>query len=184
MRTLGKSTVLGMAFLMAAVTAANADPEYRAGATAAATVINGVSGSGPFGSSEFPSRQIAALPPTDTSPSTPYSATLPDVTVYPQPYYSGGPRASSYSAPRTEHYSVPWDYAANAALHPYSSGLGPRASSHGTIRAEHYQMPPDFDTNVAMHPYTSLLGPCPEGRNGSGCNRPAGSIIRPSHHNR
>jgi hypothetical protein len=173
MRTIGQSAVLGMAFLTAAVTTANADPESRSGTPAAATITNGVGASGPFGSSEFPSRQIATLPPNDTSPSTPSSATLPNVGVYPQPYSTGGgPRASSYSAPRPEHYSIPPDYDTNVALHPYTSGLGPRASSNGTVRAEHFKMPADYDANAAMHPYTSRLSPCVQGQ-GIACQVPS-----------
>lgn len=173
MRTIGRSTVLGMAFVTVAVTAANADPEYQAGTPAAAAITNGVGGSGPFGSSEFPGRQIAILPPNDASPPTPNSPSLPNGWVYPQPYSTGGgPRASSYSAPRTERYSVPPDYDTNAALHPYTSGLGPRASSNGTVRAEHFKMPPDYDANAAMHPYTSRFSPCVQGQ-GAACQVPS-----------
>lgn len=165
MRTLGKSTMLGIAFLTAAATAATADPEHRAGTNTAATISARVSGSGLFGSSEFASHEIATWPPNAPLSSTSNSAALRAVAGYPQPYSSGGgPRASSYSAPRAEHYSGPSDYQANAALHPYTSGLGPRASSNGTVRAEHFKMPPDYDANVAMHPYTSHLGPCVQGQ--------------------
>lgn len=172
MRALGRSTALGMAFLTWAATGTNAGPRYQAGTPGAATITNGVDASGPFGSSEFPGRQIATLPPNDTSPSTPGSVTLPNVWVYPQSYSVGGaPRASSYSAPRPEHYPVPPGYDANVALHPYTSGLGPRASSNGTVRAEHFRMPPDYDANAAMHPYTSRLSPCVQGQS-AGCQVP------------
>jgi hypothetical protein len=100
---------------------------------------------------------------TDPSDTAPYCEDWRRRT-YPQPYANGGgPRVSSYSIPRSEHYQASPDYATDPALHPYSSGLGPRASSQGTVRAEHYQVPPDYDQNVAMHPYTSGHGPCPQG---------------------
>ena len=119
-------------------------------------------------SGQVPGPQIAALPPLDAAPAS-NAITLPEVTVlapqnHLQPYANGGgPRVSSYSIPRAEHYEAPPAYPADPATHPYSSGLGPRASSEGTVRAEHYDVPPDYDRNVAMHPYTSGLGPCPQG---------------------
>ena len=119
-------------------------------------------------SGQVPGPQIAALPPSDAAPAR-NAITLPEVTVlapqhYRQPYANlVGPRVSSYSIPRAEHYEVPPAYAADPAMHPYSSRLGPRASSEGTVRAEHYDVSPDYDRNVAMHPYTSGLGPCPQG---------------------
>ena len=120
---------------------------------------------------QAPGPQIAALPTSEAAPAN-NAITLPELTVlaprpYAQPYaHGGGPRASSYSIPRSEHYEVPPGYAADPALHPYSGGLGPRASSQVTVRAEHYDIPPDYDQNVAMHPYTSGLGPCPQGGHG------------------
>src|SRR5260221_12715174 len=148
MRTLGKSTVLGVALLAGAAIAA-------AGTAAAAAVQS-----------------------ADASHSTPNRVALPEVTVYPQPYDSGvGPRANSFSTPRTEHYLPPPDFAANIALHPYTSGALARASSHATVRDEHYQVPPDFDANLGMHPYTSAISPCLVGSNAP-CQAP------PSHHNR
>jgi hypothetical protein len=117
---------------------------------------------------ENPGPQIATLPPSEAAPAN-NAITLPEVAVlaprtYPQPYANGGgPRVSSYSIPRSEHYQASPDYRTNTALHPYSNGLGPRASSQGTVRAEHYQVPPGYDQNDAMHPYTSGHGPCPQG---------------------
>jgi len=140
----------------------------------------------PAGAANAPAPQIAALPAAEpVSVSIPNAITLPEVTVlaprsFPQPYSDGGgPRASSYSKPRSEHYRPSPGYGANAALHPYTSGLGPRASSNGTVRAEHYEVPPDYDRNMAMHPYTSGLGPCPQGQGKTVCT----AMIPPSHYN-
>ena len=147
-----KPIFLGAALLVGIAMAASAAPPDRAGDTA-------------------PGPQIATLPPSDAAASG-NGIVLPEVTVlaprgYPQPYANGGgPRVSSYSKPRSEHYSVPPDYTANAALHPYTSGLGPRASSNHMVKAEHYEVPPGYDGNHAMHPYTSGLGPCLQGGTG------------------
>ena len=158
--------VLGAALLAGIAMAANAQTVTAAG--------------------ENPGRQIAALPPPEAAAPA-NNIALPEVMVlaprtYPQPYANGGgPRVSSYSIPRSEHYQTSPDYATDPALHPYSSGLGPRASSQGTVRAEHYQVPPDYDQNVAMHPYTSGHGPCPQGGAGKVvCT----DMIPSSHHNR
>jgi hypothetical protein len=176
MRTLGKSTVLAVAFLTGAAIAAKADPEYRATATAAATITSGASGSEPFDSSRFPNRQVAALPPYNASSLTPNSVILPEITVYPH-HGNVGPRASSFSTARTEHYRPPSDFAANIALHPHTSGAGSRASSHRTVREEHYKVPPDYDQNAVMHPYTSSITGCAVGSHAP-CQAPS------SHHNR
>ena len=130
---------------------------------------------------QAPGPQIAALPPADAA-SQPNAITLPEVAVlapraFPQPYTDGGgPRVSSYSKPRSEHYLLPPGYEADMALHPYTSGVGPRASSNGTVRPEHYDVPPDYERNMAMHPYTSGFSPCVQGQS-SGCQLPK------SHHN-
>src|SRR5262249_24601532 len=113
--------VLGAALLAGIAMAANAQTVTAAG--------------------ENPGRQIAPLPPPEAAAPA-NNIALPEVTVlaprtYPQPYANGGgPRVSSYSIPRSEHYQASPDYATDPALHPYSSGLGPRASSQGTVRAE------------------------------------------------
>ena len=150
------------------------------------TAIAAMAQTQPSGPGRVPGPQIAALPPSDAAPAS-NAITLPEVTVlapknYRQPYANGGgPRVSSYSIPRTEHYEVPSAYAADPAMHPYSGGLGPRASSQGTVRAEHYDVPADYDRNVAMHPYTSGLGPCPHGGHGKVvCTE----IVPASHYNR
>ena len=140
----------------------------------------------PGAASQIPGPQIATLPPPETAPPS-NAITLPEVTVTaPQNYLlphssGGGPRASSYSIPRTEHYPVLPGDAANPAFHPYSSGLGPRASSMGTVRAEHFEVPPDYDGNVSMHPYTSGLGPCLQGGTGKVV---CGDMVPPSRYNR
>ena len=130
---------------------------------------------------QAPGPQTAAPPPADVA-ATANAVTLPEITVLAprtvhQPYSDGGgPRASSYSKPRSEHYPLPPGYEADAALHPYTSGLGPRASSNGTVRPEHYDMPPDYERNMAMHPYTSGSSPCVQGQS-------AGCQLAKSHHN-
>jgi hypothetical protein len=130
---------------------------------------------------QVPGPQTGALPPADVA-ATQNAITLPEVTVlaprpFPQPYSDGGgPRVSSYSEPRSEHYVLPPGYEADAALHPYTSELGPRASSNGTVRPEHYDVPPDYERNMAMHPYTSGFSPCVQGRS-------TGSQLAKSHHN-
>ncbi len=109
---------------------------------------------------------------------------LPELVVRPtQPYVlpytdGGGPRAGSYSIPRSEHRgAVPGD--ADPALHPYTSGVGPRIGSNPAVRVEHYEVPADYGSNIAMHPYTSGHGPCPQGGNaGPVCDR----AIPPSKH--
>jgi hypothetical protein len=168
----GKPIFLGAVLAVGMAIAASAAPPGRAGDNMAAPVATEPSG-------QSPGPQVAALPPASA---TAGNITLPEVTVVaPQPYSSGGgPRLSSYSKPRSEHYSVSPDYAANPALHPYTSGLGPRASSNHTVRTEHYQVPPDYDSNIAMHPYTSAIGPCPQGGTGKVvCT----DMIPASHHN-
>jgi hypothetical protein len=72
----------------------------------------------------------------------------------------------------------------NPSMMPYSSNVGPRVSSHNTIPYIHFDVPAGYDDNVAMHPYTSAISPCTEGGTGSGCNRPTGKIILPSHYNK
>ena len=67
---------------------------------------------------------------------------------------------------------------------PYTTGLGPRASSANTVKAEHFRVWAGYDGDVALHPYTSNVGPCAEGQNGTGCDRPTGKVIQPSHYER
>jgi hypothetical protein len=67
---------------------------------------------------------------------------------------------------------------------PYTTGLGPRASSANTVKAEHFRVWAGYDADVALHPYTSNVGPCAEGALGSGCDRPTGKVIQPSHYER
>lgn len=163
----GKPLFLGAALLVGIAIAASAAQPDRAGDAA-------------------PGPQIAALPPSDAAAAG-NGIVLPEVMVrppaaYQQPYSNGGgPRASSYSKPRSEHYPMQPDYDGNLAMHPYTSGVGPRASSNHMVKAEHYQVPPGYDSNVAMHPYTSATGPCPQGGSGKVvCT----DMIPGSHHNR
>ena len=174
----GKPIFLGAALLVGIAVAASAAPPDRTGNNAPGPVVTEPSG-------QSPGAQIAALPPSDAAAAG-NSIVLPEVTVrppeaYPQPYSNGGgPHATSYSKPRSEHYPMQPDYDGNLAMHPYTSGVGPRGSSNHTVKAEHYQVPPGYDSNVAMHPYTSLLGPCPHGGNGKVV---CADLIPPSHYN-
>src|SRR5260221_12484283 len=155
----GKPIFLGAALLVGIAVAASAAPPDRTGNNAPGPVVTEPSG-------QSPGAQIAALPPSDAAAAG-NSIVLPEVTVlapqsYPQPYSNGGgPRASSYSKPRSEHYSVPPDCKTKAALHPHTRGPGPRARPKPPGKARHRQVPPGYDSNVALHPFTRLLGPGP-----------------------
>lgn len=112
MPVIGRSMVLGVAFLAGIAIAADADPACRAGA----------------GSCQSPGPQTAALPPANGA-RAPTDITLPQVNVFaPRPggTYVKVPYTNAFGVQTmVEHYQMPPDYDDNPAMHPYTSGLGP-----------------------------------------------------------
>jgi hypothetical protein len=105
MPVIGKSMVLGGAFLAGIAIAANADPVCRAG----------------HGSCRSPGPQSAALPPADSAPAS-ASITLPGVNVIgrePPGEYVKVPYVNAFGVKTiVEHYVVTPDYDTNAAIIP------------------------------------------------------------------
>ena len=173
-----KQIVLGAALLVGTTMVTNADPLPRTGDKSAAS-----GAAVPSGARQLSGNKLAALPPSDVTP-TRDSIALPDVSVvapYSHPYTSGvGPKASPNGRVRAEHYQAPPDYVTDIAMHPHASRISPKAGPNGVLRVEHYEVPPDYDAHVAMHPYTSAIGPS---ENGSRIR--AGDLLSArSHYNR
>ena len=106
MAIIGKSLILGAAFLAGDMFTANANPVGSPLILVRA------------------SRDLAALLPSAATPS-PDSVTA-GVTVFaPHSNRGIGHRVSSFETIRTEHYEVPPDFDGNVPLYPYTSGIGP-----------------------------------------------------------
>ena len=130
----------------------------------------------PSGARQLSGNEVAALPPSDATP-TRDSIALPEVSVvapYSHPYTSGvGLKASPNGRVRADDHQAPPDYVTNIAMHPYTSGIGVKAGPNRVLRVEHYEVPPDYDADVAKHPYSSGIGPPTEAsRNRPGDLRP------------
>jgi hypothetical protein len=174
-----KQIVLGAVLLVGITMVANADPLSR---TADKSAASGAAA--PSGARQLPASEVAALPPSDATP-TSDSIALPSVSVvapdYSHPYTSGVTlKVSPNGKVKAEHYLALPDHVTNIAMHPYTSGGGLKAGPNRALRVEHYEVPPDYDADVTKHPYSSGFGPTVDvSRNRPGDLRP----VAVSHYN-